>query len=155
MEGRKKIYLAGTINSNPKTYEWREEAKEALGRHYKILDPTNNRFNKKAIKEHKGDPKEFTQHCIDDSQGILIVKDFNLVKQSDILLVNLNYVIAEKPSIGTMFELAWAWLLKIPVIAIAGDDLYSKHPFVAGGAVSAWAKDLEEACKIIEDFFVD
>jgi hypothetical protein len=54
--------------------------------------------------------------------------------------------------IGSVMEVAWAYLLHKTVIAIKGDNYYSQHPMVTG-AVNAWAKDVEEACEIIIEFF--
>jgi nucleoside 2-deoxyribosyltransferase len=104
------------------------------------------------IKQHKTDLEEFKKDAIKKSQGILIVKDYQLVVRADIILVNLQIITADKPMIGTMFELAWAWQLKKPVIAIVADNWYSKHPFPFS-TFSARVETLDEACDIIKYFF--
>jgi len=148
----RKIYLAGNISSDPETYKWREEATKLLKDKYTILNPAANKFNKTLIKDHKGDAGGFLEEAIGKSQAILITKDFALVNSADIILVNLQIVTPEKPLIGTLFELSWAWLLRKPIIAIMGNNIYSKHPFVTC-AISAKVNSVEEAAEVIKEFF--
>lgn len=147
----KTIYLCGNISSDPETYRWRGRATKLL-KGYNVIDPVTNRFNKQLLDFHGSDPTVFTITAIKRSQRILITRDFNLVQSSDIILANLKLITPEKPPIGTLFELAWAWYLRKSVIAIIGDNLYSKHPFTAS-MFSATASDLEEAVQLIKDFF--
>ncbi len=149
---KKKIYLAGNISSDPATYKWRVRAIELLSEKFIVLNPTANYFNKKLLKDHKGDTESFIKEVVSRSQRILIVKDFNLVQSSDIILVNVALVTPDKPPIGTVYELAWSWLLKKPIIAIVGDNLYSKHPFTRA-TFSAEVDTLEDAVTLIEEFF--
>lgn len=153
MTDRKKIiYLCGNISSDPETYKWREKATELLKDKYRVFNPAANTFNKRLIKVHKGEADGFLKDAIARSQRLLIIKDFNLVQTADILLVNVALITPEKPPLGTIFELAWAWLLKKPVIAIIGDNLYSVHPFPAT-VFSATTETVEEACELIHEFF--
>ena len=154
MEQYKKIYLAGNISSNPETYAWRDVAVKRLQNHYILLNPAANGFNRKLINEAKGKPEEFLVKAITRSKGILISKDFQLVDASDIILVNLAIVNPDKPMIGTMFEMAWAWYLHKPIIAIISDNIYCKHPF-PGCAISATTQTIDEACDLILEFFVE
>lgn len=149
---KKSIYLAGNISSDIETYKWREKATQLLEAQYTILNPAANKFNKMLIKHHKTDIEEFKKDAVRKSQGILIVKDYQLVNRADIILVNLQIITEDKPMIGTMFELAWAWQLKKPVIAIVADNWYSKHPFPFA-SFAARVMTLEEACEIIKYFF--
>ena len=149
---KKKVYLAGNISSDPATYKWREEATVILEPKFIILNPAANKFNRLLIKEHKADVEEFKKDAIKKSQGILIVKDYQLVAKSDIILVNQQIITPDKPMIGTLFELAWAWQLKIPVIAIAADNWYCNHPFPRA-TFAARAETLKDACDLILYFF--
>lgn len=151
---KKRIYLAGNISSDPATYKWREKAEELLEPDYTVLNPAANKFNKKLLKESKGDVAEFVQKAIDRSQEILIAKDHQLVDSADIILVNLTIITPEKPLIGTLYELAWSWLAKKPVIAIVADNIYCKHPFPAS-TFSATVATLDEAVELIKYFFVE
>lgn len=153
---RKRIYLAGNISADPATYKWRDEATKLLEKDYTILNPAANKFNKEMLKAHRkeGDQEKFVEDAVNRSQHVLIVKDYQLIASADIILVNVQIVTPEKPPLGTVFELAWAWQLKKPVIAIVGDNLYSKHPFPAA-VFSATAETVSEACGLIQYFFTE
>ncbi len=149
---KKKIYLAGNISSDPATYKWREKATELLESNYTILNPAANKFNRAILKESKGDVKAFVKKAIEQSQDILISKDHQLVESADIILVNLTLITPDKPLIGTLFELAWAWFIKKPVVAIVNTNIYCTHPFPKA-TFSATVESLEEACELIKYFF--
>lgn len=147
---KKRIYLAGNISSDPATYKWRDKATKLLEEEYTVLNPANNKFNRGLLKAYKENPEEFKKGAID--KRILVVKDYQLVAGSDIILVNMQIITPEKPVIGTLFELAWAWYLKIPVIAIIADNWFCQHPFTVA-SFSATADSLEEAVHLIKYFF--
>lgn len=153
---KKRIYLAGNISADPTTYKWRDKATELLEPDYTVLNPAANKFNRDMLKLHKkdADQDKFVEDAVTRSQGILIIKDYQLVSSSDIILVNLQIVTPDKPPLGTIFELAWAWQLKKPVIAIIGDNLYSKHPFPKH-VFSATVDSVEDACEIIRYLFTE
>lgn len=159
----RKIYLAGNISNDPETYKWRERATELLKDRYTVFNPAANAFNQKLLQRHEknGDGATFIKDAVRQSQRILIVKDFNLIQSADIILVNLTLVTPDKPPIGTVFELAWSWLLKKPVVGIIPPDvdklsaverLYATHPFIVS-ALSAVSYSVEDACKLIHEFF--
>ena len=152
MNGKKRVYLAGNISSDARTYEWRLRATELLKDRYTILNPALNKFNQELLKKAEDNPDAFFKRAIKKSQRILIVKDHQLVASSDIVLLNLSIVTPEKPPIGTIFEIDWTWILRIPLIAVVADNVYCKHPFLTS-AFSATAETVEEACEIIRDFF--
>ena len=159
---KKIIYLAGNISSDPRTYEWRELAVKLLSEKYEVLNPAANSFNKKLLKYNKPDEVDkFVRDAVRKSQRILIVKDFNLVNKSDIILVDLTLVTPGKPPLGTIFELAWSWMLRKPVIAILPkntedlkglEKLYATHPFITS-SISGIAHSVEEAIELILEFF--
>ena len=147
-----KVYLAGNISSNPETYEWREVATQLLTPYYEVLNPSSNPFNTALLKEFTGDIESFKVAAINRAQHILLVKDYNLVLSANIILANMALVTPGKPLIGTLFELAWAWQLRKPVIAIVGDNWYCKHPFPTS-TFAATANSVEDACMLIHEFF--
>jgi len=63
------------------------------------------------------------------SQGIM-TRDFNDVKRCDALLVNLLGL--QKPSLGTIMELGWAYALQKPaIVAIeASGNPHDNHPMI-------------------------
>lgn len=174
----KTVYLCGNISPDPETYAWRDKASELLEKYgFKALNPAANKFNRFLLKKFGGKVEEiddWLNAAIEKSKGILIVKDYNLVYKADIILANLKLVTPEKPPLGTVFELAWAWQLRKPIIAIVGEivpvhftcpkcseesifdtiNLYCKHPFPAS-TFSATVDNVEDACRLIKEFFVE
>lgn len=157
------IYLAGNISDNPETYLWRErftQECEKRNLNLGILNPCGNTFNQglRPDGEKKGEIGLFERVRSTRGKGVLALKDFNMVKISTIIVANLAVVDADKPMIGTVVELTWAYDLKIPVIAIVDETfnwgkLYSRHPFM-DRFISERVADEIEAVNIIEDFFI-
>lgn len=150
---KRKIYLAGNISSDPATYQWRTLATELLQDNFAILNPAANSFNQALLRKCP-DPEKFKKIAVQQSQGILLIKDHMLVGESNIILVNMSIITPEKPLIGTLFELAWAWDYRIPVVAIVADNWWCKHPFTAG-TFSATANTVHDACDLIKYFFME
>ena len=59
-----------------------------------------------------------------------MARDFNDLKQSDVLLINL--LGTTSPSLGTAMELAWAYILKKPTVVIMEDtgNPHDNHPMI-------------------------
>ncbi len=70
------------------------------------------------------------------SQHAIVVRDQWDVATADILIVNLLPSVAiGKASIGTSFELAWAWKLQKPaIVAMQDEGNPNDHPFVREAA---------------------
>jgi len=120
-----KIYLAGYISGNKikECSEWREKILKyyRLTRDIKFINPLNGHDIKSISKN--GLTSDIP------NKGI-IYKDYKSVIESDLIVVNLDTFGEDRPLIGTVSELAWAWERKIPVIAFGGLDYYNKHPFL-------------------------
>lgn len=151
------IYLAGGISNNPATYEWREKFRELAGEkcpHMIILDPTLNNFNQK-MRKNKNAGVGFVKDAVRKSQKLLRAKDYQLIRISSIMVVNLEIVDENKPLIGTVMELAWARdIFYIPVIAIVGKNpnIYGIHPWI-DECCSAKVESVDDAVKILDEFF--
>lgn len=63
-----------------------------------------------------------------------LYRDFNAVKQADIIVVLLDTFGAKRPLIGTLYEIAWAWQMRKFVIVITKDKYYLNHPFITDTA---------------------
>jgi nucleoside 2-deoxyribosyltransferase len=128
-----KIYLAGAIN--PKTIEqckeWRSKIKNHYnnykGQKYPIsawLDPLNGeeyldiKINDFENKELKG-----------NTANIILYKDYKSVIAADLIICNTDTFGSERPLIGTLFELAWAWEHHKPVVVIDSNNLLRDYPF--------------------------
>lgn len=149
------FYLVGQISPKfPVTYEWREKIElNFIGNNeVKFINPCSNPFNQKVLKKKKyAVTKEKRSFGID----LLPSKDYTFVKRSNGAIVNMNQYDPDKPLIGSFFELAWYFLNpEKSVIAFADDldDYQCQHPFVQQ-AVTAWCKNEDEACYLLEKYF--
>lgn len=161
MENQKKrnyVYLAGNINENSRTYEWREEFTELVKDEPRIVvvNPCANKFNQ-AMKNVGKDGMEFTREAIKRSQKILRAKDYQLVKMCNAIVVHLGLTNLEKPMVGTIQELAWARdIFYTPVIAITEgeENIYTTHPWI-DECCSAKVKTVEESAEMVKTFFLE
>jgi hypothetical protein len=83
----------------------------------------------------------------------IIQRDYQSVIKSDILIANLDNFGADRPLLGSWFEIAWAFDHKIPIIVITDNKLYSLHPFISYSAAAIY-KSVDDLIndKIIEYF---
>ena len=129
-----KIYLAGYISGNKikECTDWRKKIREHYdywkgGSKYPIcwLDPLNGKnfgeIDKTGLKS-------------DIPGKAFVYRDFKCVAEADLIIVNTDTFGESRPLTGTVFELAWAWYLKKPVILISTEDNYRFHPFVVDTA---------------------
>lgn len=128
-----KVYLAGAITgcSYQGATAWREAATRLLARH------NITAFSPMRSKEYLSQEKEIAvsyslpEYYMSQPKH-LFNRDKNDVRTSDALLVNL--LGAERVSIGTMFEIAWAHILNIPSVVVMEGDNIHMHPFVTEAA---------------------
>ncbi len=74
---------------------------------------------------------------------VFFTRDFEDVKRCNCVLANL--LPADRVSIGTMFEIAWAFCLGKPIIVVMNKpDLIHNHPFVRTAA-TAIVRNLHQA----------
>jgi len=152
------IYLAGNINEDNRTYEWRENFTKLLKGepNVVIVNPCANKFNQ-GMKDATEDGLAFTREAKKRSQKILRAKDYQMVKMCSIIVVNLELYNSDKPMIGTVQELTWARdVFYIPVIAITGgvENIYTTHPWI-DECCSAKVDTVEEAADMVKTFFLD
>jgi nucleoside 2-deoxyribosyltransferase len=141
------LYLAGPITGC--TYKgatnWRallaERAKE-LG--YNVYSPMRG-------KEHLSRVKRLRPHGYDNptsTDKAIMRRDSFDVRRADVVLANLHG--AEIVSIGTMFELAWGYILGKFVLVVMDDtDKIHDHAFVEQSA-STIVESLEDAERVLE-----
>lgn len=141
------VYLAGGIAGlrGSDTVEWRKDAAIALAcRGIETLDPMRA---KNKLAQQTRISTDFHQYekmgAFFTSRGIM-ARDFNDVKRCDALLVNLLGL--DKPSLGTVMELAWAYALQKPaVVAIEKTgNPHDNHPMIHE-AIAFRVKTLDEA----------
>jgi hypothetical protein len=155
---RSYIYLAGNISEDTRTYEWREQFTKLINGDERVVvvNPCANSYNQ-HMKGVGKNGLEFTKEVAKRSQKILRAKDFQLVKMSSLVIVNLELNNPEKPMIGTVQELTWARdIFYTPVIAITGgiQNIYTMHPWIEE-CCSAKVGTVEEAVDMVKTFFLE
>ena len=79
------------------------------------------------------------------AQHAIVIRDHHDVAQSAVIIANLlPSVEINKASIGTAFELAWAYEFKIPVVVVMKEPNPNWHPFILEAAYVV-VPDLNEA----------
>lgn len=126
-------YLAGFINNEviDQCIEWRKKIRNHYhnykGQVYPItfLDPINGEADY-DVKLHN----EGLQSRI-PNKAIMLRDYISVVKKADIIVANMNTFGRTRPPIGTIMEVAWAWEHHKPVIVIAEEEMWEKHPMFA------------------------
>ena len=150
------FYLVGQIS--PKfevTYQWRQNIEDRFRNIPEInfINPCNNPFNKKVLKEKQyAVSNERRVNAID----VLPSKDYTFCRQSTGAVVNMNHYDPKKPLLGSYFELAWYFTMPWKTVIGFAEDLdhyECQHPFVQQ-AVTTWCHTEDEAADIIQQYFI-
>ena len=139
------VYLAGLISTTaPYSLSWRQEAEASLVDVATVLSPVRGKGNLFTESTDGG----VTSNVLTSSDVIL--RDYQDIRKSDVILVHLELFGSDRPMMGTLFELAWAWEHRTPVVAIASptNTLMRTHPFIVQ-AVSHYCADLDSALDIL------
>ena len=140
------LYLAGPITGC--TYKGATNWRHSFGARaaelgYNAYSPMRGKEDLKKIRRLR--PHGYDSPMSTD-QAIVRRDSFD-VRRADVVLANL--VGAEIVSIGTMFELAWAYALGKYVIIVIEDKNIHGHAFVEQSA-SAIVESLDDAFKVLE-----
>lgn len=151
------VYLAGPMSGLPfdKARQWRDEATEFLQRLrdprtkeplYHILNPLRGHM------DYKGKVFEPAGGFDDDSAAkVDIRRDRYDVLRSHIILANLTDAVEiSKVSVGTVFEIDWAWEHGKFVIVIMSRGNPHWHSFIRDAA-SIILPDLKQALSYMAD----
>lgn len=123
------VYLSGPMAglTQDQAQNWRSQVKHRLEPYIECLDPMRGIVipKGKTLKPHYGQSTAKLDKRVDGSKYAL-TRDFLDTKRSDLILVNL--LEADKISIGTVMEIAWAYALQIPiVVALPLDNNVHNH----------------------------
>lgn len=127
------MYLAGGIAGLPGSDAtlWRCRAEIDLAiRGIESLDPMRSKDALGAQAKISTNFHDYADRgAFFTSRGIM-TRDFNDVKRCDALLVNLLGL--EKPSLGTIMELAWAYAFQKPAVVVieAAGNPHDNHPMI-------------------------
>lgn len=142
------VYLAGMINTEfPETLSWRLRAAEALEESFRVLDPLRGMNGLCCSSNDTGITTDSA------SNASVLLRDYNDLRQSNVMLANLNTYGSARPMVGTLVELGWAWQLKIPVVAICDMNhendfrshayLMRRHPFIQQFVAQYFANEVD------------
>lgn len=146
--GQAGIYLAGPMTglSWEKTLAWREHVEVELGRDWKILSPARPQQDQDRTKVLKLQTQENNELNLWDTATGVVASDTFLIDQSDWVLA--NFLGAEKISVGTVWELGYAYHARKKIIVLMSKEDIHNHPFTRRG-VDMFTDDIEQ---VIEFF---
>ncbi len=151
MSNKPIVYLAGGIAGLPGTdaTSWRRAAWLELREHgIETLDPMRAKSVLSGQEKISTNFNDYAHNgAFFTSRGIM-TRDFNDVKRCDALLVNLLGL--EKPSLGTIMELAWAYALQKPAVVAIEEfgNPHDGHPMIAA-AINFRVATLDEAINAV------
>lgn len=159
VSGKYVVYLSGSMfKDHPEHESWREYAAYLLEKSgVQTLNPYRGRDVRGEITKvgsyHYTESNAVVKNKL---ANLLVARDLKDVQDCDMLLVNLRGTVGERPSIGTLSELAWAHLLHKPAVCIVDEetteDDYYKHPFMHM-FVDQWVATVEEGVEAILNFW--
>lgn len=108
------VYLAGPITgcSYKEAVDWREDFSRKLPANIHGMSPMRGKYYLESETEIKS---LYNDSALSNARAIT-TRDFNDVKRADLLVVNM--LGAERVSIGTVMEIAWAKAFNIPVLLV-------------------------------------
>ena len=152
------VYLSGAmIEGHPDHRTWRRDAIEKFNKlGIATRSPYRGRDKSKIMKVDKYHYTISTAPISNRLGNILVARDLKDVEYCDVLLVNLTGTKDERPAIGTLSELAWAYQLRKPVICVVDEDTtdpnYYKHPFLHT-FVDHWVSTVDEGIEVIANYW--
>ena len=146
----REIYLAGAITglSYSETIDWRKYVADRLPSNIRPLSPMRG---KQYLKEEQTIADFYSKHIMSTSKGITC-RDRNDVARADAVLANL--IGTQKVSIGTVIEIAWADMLRKPIIVVMESDNIHQHSMLnecAGFVTSSLDEGIDVAIKLLSD----
>jgi len=147
------VYLAGYIQGAvlEKCREWRLKIRNHYenwkGAHipYPIiwLDPMNGEEEVSKDGMISSVPKQ-----------AIFTRDYQCVKKCDMIVVNTDTFGSNRPLMGTIFEIAWAFEWHKPVAMITQEKYFKEHPFLKNN-VAWYVNSVDELLekKVINFFY--
>ena len=142
------VYLAGPITgvSYGECTEWREKVKEMVDDSISTLSPMRGKQFIKERSNGMGIEMAYEDSPLASNKGIN-TRDYNDVRRADAIFV--NFLGAEKVSIGTVMEIAWARAFSIPVVCVMEKDNIHQHSML-NYACGYILGTLEEGVAVLE-----
>lgn len=142
------LYLAGPITgvSYGASTDWRKYVAEKLPKYIQGVSPMRG---KKYLNKEKSVKDCYENRPLSSRKGITTRDRFDVMR-CDMLFVNLEG--AEKVSIGTVMEIAWADMLRKPIVIVMSKNNVHYHSMVresAGFIVSSLDKAIQIAVAVL------
>jgi nucleoside 2-deoxyribosyltransferase len=144
----KTVYLAGGITglTFDEAVGWREEAEKKLAKYgVEVISPLRG---KKYLKEIAGENtlKDHYENKAMSTSKAITCRDRNDVMRSGALLV--NFLKCPRVSIGTVMEIAWADIFRVPTVVVMERDNLHRHSMILE-SVGFVTEDLDEGIDLI------
>lgn len=142
------VYLAGPITgcTYAECTDWRTVVRDAVPSHIQTISPMRGKQRLKEISSGSKILMSYEDNPLTSVKGIN-TRDYNDVKRSAAVFV--NFTGAERISVGTVMEIAWAKAFSIPTICVMEKDNMHHHSMLdyACGYV---VETLEEGIEILK-----
>lgn len=142
----KTVYAAGPITglSFGNATDWRQELFDRLSKNnIKVLSPLRA---KDYLKDEQVIGDSYEQHVLSSQRGIT-ARDRNDVINCDAILVNL--LGATRPSFGTVMEIAWADMLRKPIVLVMEKEGNIHDHAMIRECSPFRVETLEQACTVL------
>jgi nucleoside 2-deoxyribosyltransferase len=146
----KSIYLAGPITgcSHASTVRWRDQFSDYMkGSGVECLSPMRGKDHLALLDKIEGDYFDSVVSC---ARAIMTRDRFDCSRASIIVANLLREAMPKdaKPSLGTVMELAWADMRRIPILAIIDkSDSPYEHPMI-NEAIGFRVQSIREAAEL-------
>lgn len=140
------VFLCGPITdmSYPGAADWREYAAARLP---EPLVPLSALRGKPHLVGEERILQTYPDHPLTTDKGIT-ARDFNDVRRAAVLLVNL--LGAKTVSRGTLFELAWAYAARTPVVLVMEEQGNPHDYCMVRESASFVARSLDEGIELVK-----
>lgn len=144
------VYLAGPITGLPYdgSVNWRDEAQQVLAS-WGIWGISPMRC-KSYLKSEVSIADSYEQHPLSSQKGITSRDRFDVMRASCIFV---NLLCSQTVSIGTVMEIAWADMLRKPIILVMEQSNLHNHPMIRESA-SVVVSDFAQALDITRDILL-
>lgn len=149
------VYLAGPItglNYNGCT-EWRESVSAQLGAAgIKAFSPMRAKAYLASLAEISGHGQEYAHMGVLSQARSVMTRDRFDATRCDVLFVNL--LGAKAPSIGTVMEMAWADLRRIPIVCAMEKSGNPHEHMMVNEAIGFRVESLDDALHITKSILL-
>lgn len=148
------VYLAGIIQGSviDECIKWRRTVVD----HYNNWKGSGIPYNDLYFIDPCNGEKDISDDGMTSNipTKVILDKDYSAIKKCDLFIANMNKFGVDRPPIGTIMEVAFAYEFHKPIIMITDETVYYKHPFVSN-MVSWYFKSVEQMleAKAINQFY--